>query len=1170
MAASKKQYLIRGVLLCLILAVSVLFWLNVRRSQPAHIWRQAQQAHAEGNYSQASIHLRRLLEEEPDHVDAHLLLADVLVQGDGRSTDVPLSTRRAALGLIVRAAELAPDNPEVQQSLLQALLRDGGDDLDQTFQVATQIASRDPQDAAANSVLARRALQSRNEKKALEHVERVLKQEQPNTLKSLLLAARITHALKETARRNEYLDRAFAMSARLSSEDLVRMSKSERQDLNWLISVGGDSSPTYEVALYRLAIMVDLLDRQVAASNAESSPEVNRLIEAAAKAYGAMLPRLTAPEEDEAVKARRQEISERIERICLQAIQANSARPGVYWAMARSKFAAGQNDLGFQLIDRGIEVAAATPDAAAEDVLWLHHLAAIERMWAGQLELTKPHTEALIQGSDRQRQGWGHLIAGRLAMVEARHDDARRHIDQAHQILGDKYIVNAAQAEIYLRQGRHEEALPYLNRMQAQRNEARAEMPNEVQGSSLTSAPAIHLSQAWALISLGRWDEAESHLTACEADPALAPRAAELRVRQAWSTGQRADALQQLEQARQKFPDDLGLVMTQNTVLRGLNQVDEANRQLSDFVAEHPSNLEALYHLVNLQLRDGRREEVESLLREQRAKSADGPLAQLIQAQLHLVDKQWDLALALATVIGETPGGQTISTAIRTLVALQTNKLDEAAQLFAEMNAEGHAGSGFGFVKSFAEIAAGDDAQVVVELGNLLKVGGLREYAQQLIDGALAQLAREQGTPAAEAALNSLLDKNPIDPYLLTLRWNQAVQARNFELAHATLDRLESLQPHTHRSIASRRSQTFLAEGRADEALLAVERILRAGQLAEARREDIVILLQGAEASVAAKQYQKAIDYGTTALRLDERCWRAYLTLAAAQYRLGKFDEAFDSLRTFIREQPDHPSGYHMLASLLANHPDRKIDEALAVLADGRKRLPIEPKLTLLQIGLLLGTDRRDEAEQVSREYAALNPPSGVSLALAQVFLQASSPELAAEWVNRAKSSGADAASCEWLLGDIRMTQGFKEQDRNLLAQAVTHFENVIALEPKNLASANNLAQLLSTTFGQPEKGLTVLDAATEGIPRDELRVEVVDTYVRALRLAERMDEARQMVDQALLRNPDQALLLLQKGLILQHDGNVDAARAVLQKALDLGLPELERPEAEQALSSLK
>jgi Flp pilus assembly protein TadD len=75
---------------------------------------------------------------------------------------------------------------------------------------------------------------------------------------------------------------------------------------------------------------------------------------------------------------------------------------------------------------------------------------------------------------------------------------------------------------------------------------------------------------------------------------------------------------------------------------------------------------------------------------------------------------------------------------------------------------------------------------------------------------------------------------------------------------------------------------------------------------------------------------------------------------------------------------------------------------------------------------------------------------------------------------------------------------------------------------------------------------------------------------VRILRGMERLDEALQLLDKALERNPDQSLLLFQKGLILLHNGQADGAREALSRALQLGLPELDRVEAQRSLDSLQ
>jgi len=1330
--------MVRGLLVAMILLVASLLGLNMLRDRPSYDWENAQAAQKAGDNQTAIIHLRKLLQKEPGNAQAHLLMAELIVEEAKKDNPrASYASERPAMEALIDAAELSPDNLEIQRMLMNAFVDYGGETEPIAIRTATIVARLDPNDATARFVLARQAHKAGRYEEALELLEKLSQLEKTPSLKTLMLKAQTVFALNDINRTQALIEEAVMLTGSLSDADLAGMSGPSQLQLVRLLSDGVVLAPTPEVGMQRLGIALDVFDRLLPMLKDEPVM-VGQLGEWAAKAHVAALPYLaTLPASDETTK-RRADIAARITALCNAAIRAQSAGPRVYWALARAEFAAGNDDSGFRYLDQGITSAATQPNQNSEEVLQLHHLYCTELMRAGRFRLTEPHVKVLLASESKTYKGWAHLVAGLVAMIDGRRTESLDHIAQARQIMGDTFVVNVTMAQNLLRLGMYEDALAYLDRLHPQLADLNKEEAAVASTGFLSSSPSVHLAQARALIELGKWDEAGVHLQAVEVDPELAPRAREMRAMYLWSTGQRSEALRRLEASRQDFPSDLNLLMVEVNFRLEMDEKDVADQLLKKFVENNPESLEAQYQYVMFLLKEGRRDEVDALLQKMQVQFADKPVVLLLQSQIYLDDNDWAKANALAHQIEKLPGGKGIGLAVRAQIAMRTENFDEAARLFSQMDADGRNGASLRFIKSFAEARTGDVSQAIDSLAGVLGVSNLRDQAKQMLRGALATLIREEGEEAAKLKIDKLITKYPEDPELWFQRWNLALQMRDFELANSALQRIVSLTPNATTANDFLRIRTHLTEGRPDLALELAKKALPPADLSKLKPEQLSLVVEGAKAAQAMGEYQTALDYARAALKLDNKFWDAYLSQAealrglgqhdqaievakglvaarpmmylahhqlfveyfaakrfdealeaardgqkrfqgaeelapyrellqrreilalcaldrqddldnlepnnqkvtlakasawvelgkpdnaiaelerafqsdrrfteglnmaaklcfqqdryadaagyaiaalgqkrdqwelyplqaTAQFRLEQYESAFDVMRTLIRERPDLVDGYRVLASLLQDN--QKTDEALAVLEDGRVRLPEDLSLVRLQVEILARSNRIAEAEKLIEETVGEKPDSDTALIAARIFFQAGAHKEAVAWVGKARAAGAPAVACEILLGEIGMTVGMAKDDRAQLAEAVKHFEQVIAADPNQVAAANNLALLLGTTFGQPERALALLDNATKGQPREAMVQEIVDTYVRVLRSMERLDEALQLIDKSLERDPNQSLLLYQKGLILLHNGQADGARDALSRALQLGLPELDRAEAQRSLDSLQ
>jgi tetratricopeptide (TPR) repeat protein len=114
---------------------------------------------------------------------------------------------------------------------------------------------------------------------------------------------------------------------------------------------------------------------------------------------------------------------------------------------------------------------------------------------------------------------------------------------------------------------------------------------------------------------------------------------------------------------------------------------------------------------------------------------------------------------------------------------------------------------------------------------------------------------------------------------------------------------------------------------------------------------------------------QEALDLMRAAIRLQPS-WQTLLTVANAEYRQSRYDDARRHLEELLARSPGNVEGLKTLAQIeLLRHPER----AVALLREAAKSDPGSDSLTNLGVALLL-LRRYGEAESVLRQAVALRP----------------------------------------------------------------------------------------------------------------------------------------------------------------------------------------------------
>jgi tetratricopeptide (TPR) repeat protein len=245
-------------------------------------------------------------------------------------------------------------------------------------------------------------------------------------------------------------------------------------------------------------------------------------------------------------------------------------------------------------------------------------------------------------------------------------------------------------------------------------------------------------------------------------------------------------------------------------------------------------------------------------------------------------------------------------------------------------------------------------------------------------------------------------------------------------------------------------------------------------------------------ARVNAKKYREAIDAGQKLVSNGKRTAELYNLLAEAYEKSGETKQAYDSLRTATQLQPSDETNYVDLVTLCIEH--RNYDLAGEIAGIGLGRIPASERLHL-EFGVVLAMKAQlEEAKKEFEAAAALAPDRSLPhVALALVSMQMNRSDDAVRQLRVRVRQVPDDYLALWFLGEalnrsgiVPGSPGQKEaveavrrsvqldsnisQSQELLgkllardgrfAEATTHLERAVTLEPGNVSALYQLAQV--------------------------------------------------------------------------------------------------------------
>jgi serine/threonine protein kinase/Flp pilus assembly protein TadD len=292
---------------------------------------------------------------------------------------------------------------------------------------------------------------------------------------------------------------------------------------------------------------------------------------------------------------------------------------------------------------------------------------------------------------------------------------------------------------------------------------------------------------------------------------------------------------------------------------------------------------------------------------------------------------------------------------------------------------------------------------------------------------------------------------------------------------------------------------------------------------------------------------EKAVDAGTTALRIDPDQPEVRYTLAVTLAGRGRSSEAIDELHRALAMRPNYEDARRQLGLVLGRLG--RVDESVA---EYRKALALRPNSasTYSSMGLVLyGASRYDEAIAAFKKATELQPDNFIAFQqLGTAYHAVGQTELALENYQRA----TEIRPSPFALSNM----GTLHHSRGEFAKAVEAYRQAIALRPNSAATHRNLGDSLSRLGQRAEARAAYLKAAS--LSEADLKVNPNDPRISAtlavhLQKAGQTRAAQSRIGDALSKAPADIEVLYAAAVIHALDGRPADALPLLARAIEGG-----------------
>jgi len=372
-----------------------------------------------------------------------------------------------------------------------------------------------------------------------------------------------------------------------------------------------------------------------------------------------------------------------------------------------------------------------------------------------------------------------------------------------------------------------------------------------------------------------------------------------------------------------------------------------------------------------------------------------------------------------------------------------------------------------------------------------------------------------------------------IEADVLLIRGTAQLNLRQVEEAENAFLAADQLRPdHAPTKVGLARIQ--LARGKLAEAEAEADAALElAPDLQQA------LLLKG-ELRRFARDPEGALKHFETAIKIAPRSLLARLGRAATLADLNRDEDAREEIKAIREIDPNNALASYLSALVLAKKGDNA-GAQVALLEAGTALDDYAPAIFLRGV-VTYALGHFEQAESSLRRYLVINPRHLLARKiLGATLIRKREAEAAEEVLRPGLNFAPDDAQLHALYGNALMQLGRYQE-------ATSHFEQAASADPDAAAVQTQLA-LGRLATGESDQAVAALQSALEKDPEaSQPGILLALTHLRS----RKYDEALEAIDRFEDREPNNPLPQNLRGAALLGKGDIEAARASFEKALEI------------------
>ncbi len=599
-------------------------------------------------------------------------------------------------------------------------------------------------------------------------------------------------------------------------------------------------------------------------------------------------------------------------------------------------------------------------------------------------------------------------------------------------------------------------------------------------------------------------------------------------------SGKRDEAIATLKDGIGRNPDSTALRALLAAVYIRQGKGDQAAALLGEIVSLEPDNLAHRVRLAALYSGLGRLEESEKALR-----AAMAAVPESVPAKLALVDflaKKRGKAVAekeLLTLIEREPKEYTLRFGLARLYEA-AGEVEKAKEVYQDIIAMGES--------SPQSLQAKNKlASWLVRQNKLDQAGALvsevlkenpRDFEALILKGSIALVSKDASSAIAD--FRSLLRDRPNSPRASSLLAKAHLLNKETELAMETLRKAVESNPENSQ-LRLDLAKLLVRTGETEQAVQKLQEGVKAAP------GDVVTLEALAKLQMMKKDWPAALETtGRIKSARPELPLGYYLagTIYQARREYGASSAEFELA---VRKAPGTAEP---LSALVKTYlVQEKPDAALASLETIITEMPQHFVAHNLRGEVLMLKEQHDGAEKAFRRAMELKPGWVIPYRnLASVRLSQGDNDAAVKVFQDGLRTSPDSPALR--IGLASLYERLEKYDL-----AIAQYEILLKTSPESQAAANNMAMMLASYRQDRES----LDKAMELSKRleDTRNVAYLDTIGWVHYKRGDLDAALPILEKAVRHAPNSPELLYHLGMANFSKGNVDLARAQLQRAID-------------------